>query len=348
MAIKTSASQEVRRLIADLTGGESSPTKREAARARLTVIGTRAVRQLVDALAAATTGEGRATVLSALEAIPDAHAVKPILGTSGVERPSRAPRGRARCARAARSLTEHDVLDRLTSIAVDRTQPGELRAAAVEALATLPARTVRPVLEGLKTTPRLPCGRRSPPGRSAGQSRRRTRGRVRRLAAARPGHAAGSRGASGQRRASVHPPSPDRTGAVEGRRARQRTAQRLARRARRPPSGARAPGQPRGAVRPAGAHRTRRRAGSRRLLEALSLVGDAASLEPVAAACVQSSSMPDAERVAPGSGSDLSGDCHAGRDHGAQCGDAATREVPLPRARGARPLVNTPLRTAPR
>jgi hypothetical protein len=42
------------------------------------------------------------------------------------------------------------VLDRLTSIAIDRSQPGDLRALAVDALTTLPARTVRPVLDGLK------------------------------------------------------------------------------------------------------------------------------------------------------------------------------------------------------
>ena len=81
MAIKTSASQEVRRLIADLTASGPTPTKREAALARLTVIGTRAVRQLVDALASATTSEARAAVLSALEAIPDARATEPILAS---------------------------------------------------------------------------------------------------------------------------------------------------------------------------------------------------------------------------------------------------------------------------
>jgi HEAT repeat protein len=154
VAIKTSASQEVRRLITDLTAvGANSATKRESAVARLAVIGTRAVRQLVDALATAPTSEARAAVLAALEAIPDARAIEPVLtqlqvGDMAV---------RLAAARAARGLLPLGqgtlVLDRLTSLALDRTQPDDLRAIAIEALSTLPARTVKPVLDGLKDDP---------------------------------------------------------------------------------------------------------------------------------------------------------------------------------------------------
>jgi len=150
VAIKTSASQEVRRLIADLTAPGPAATKREAALARLTVIGTRAVRQLVDTLASAGTSEARTAVLSALEAIPDARAVDPILANLAASDLS----VRLAAARAARGLLPlaqgTTVLDRLASLAVDQTQPGDLRAVAIEALATLPARTVRPVLDRLK------------------------------------------------------------------------------------------------------------------------------------------------------------------------------------------------------
>jgi hypothetical protein len=150
VAIKTSASQEVRRLIADLSAAGSTATKREAALARLTVIGTRAVRQLVDALGSATTSEGRAALLSALEAIPDARAIEPILANlASTDLPVRL--AAARAARGLLPLAQGTtVLDRLTSLAIDRTQPGDLRALAIEALATLPARTVKPVLDGLK------------------------------------------------------------------------------------------------------------------------------------------------------------------------------------------------------
>ena len=158
MAIKTSASQEVRRLIADLTAVDIHATKREAAMARLAVIGTRAVRQLVDALAAAVTSDARVAVLSALEAIPDARAIDPVLAHLAAP-DSRLQPGldlsvRIAAARAARGLLplpqSATVLDRLTSIAVDRAEPGELRAATVDALATLPARTVRPILDRLE------------------------------------------------------------------------------------------------------------------------------------------------------------------------------------------------------
>lgn len=150
VAIKTSASQEVRRLIADLTSANPIDTKREAAVARLAVIGTRAVRQLVDALGSASTSEARVAILAALEAIPDARAIDPIL----VGLASEDSAVRLAAARAAGGLLPlaqgTTVLDRLTSIAIDRSQPGELRALAVEALATLPTRTIRPVLDRLK------------------------------------------------------------------------------------------------------------------------------------------------------------------------------------------------------
>lgn len=150
MAIKTSTSQEVRRLIADLTSVDGTATKREAALARLTVIGTRAVRQLLDALAAAATSDARVEIVSALETIPDARAIEPVL----VHLASPDLSVRVAAARAAHGLLQFPqstgMLDRLTSIALNRKEPGELRAAAVEALAALPVRTVRPILDGLK------------------------------------------------------------------------------------------------------------------------------------------------------------------------------------------------------
>ena len=296
MAIKTSASQEVRRLIADLTASGPTPTKREAALARLTVIGTRAVRQLVDALASATTSEARAAVLSALEAIPDARATEPILASlASTDLPVRL--AAARAARGLLPLAQGTtVLDRLTSLAVDRTQPGDLRALAIEALATLPARTVRPVLDGLKDDA-------SPAVRAAlVRQGAVTDDPVADLEEASDGwlprdpHAAAATGGESRgRRAAVDAASPDRTGAVEGRGRQEEPPQGLA--------------AVRGAL-----HLALARRGSRvalydlresieraeeplpgDFLEALSRIGDASSLEPVATAFVQSSAMPDAE-----------------------------------------------------
>lgn len=154
MAIRTSASQEVRRLVGDLSlEGPDGESRREAAVARLAVIGTRAVRQLLDALGAATSPAQQVAVLHALEAIPDHRTVEPIRAALG------APALEVRLAAARASLAllalpqGTPLLDTATAIALDRDQPDALRAALVEALATLPPRTVKPLWDRLKDDP---------------------------------------------------------------------------------------------------------------------------------------------------------------------------------------------------
>jgi HEAT repeat protein len=154
VAIRSSASQEVRRLVADLTSvGPDQATRRDAAIARLTVIGTRAVRQLLDALSARPAPAQHTSLLLALEAIPDPRAVEPVLsglGDGDID-------VRIAAARAGRGLLALPqgtiVLDRLTAIVLNRSESGELRAAALEALIQLPARTVKPVLDQVKDDP---------------------------------------------------------------------------------------------------------------------------------------------------------------------------------------------------
>ena len=77
MAIRASASLEVRRLLGDLEGED--PVRRDAAVARLAVIGTRAVRQILEHLAATSVASARASLLLALESITDPRAVEPVL-----------------------------------------------------------------------------------------------------------------------------------------------------------------------------------------------------------------------------------------------------------------------------
>lgn len=154
MAIRTSASQEVKRLVADLTSeGADQATRRDAAIARLTVIGTRAVRQLLDAIAAKPAPPQHAVLLLALEAIADPRAVDPVVQGLGAADAA----VRLAAARAARGLLALPqgtiVLDRLTTIALDRREPGNLRAACLEAISQLPARTVKPVFDRLKDDP---------------------------------------------------------------------------------------------------------------------------------------------------------------------------------------------------
>ncbi len=91
MAIRASASLEVRRLIGDLEGDD--PVRRDAAIARLAVIGTRAVRQILEHLAAASVAATKAPLLLALESITDPRAVEPVLAGADLRRCRRAGGG---------------------------------------------------------------------------------------------------------------------------------------------------------------------------------------------------------------------------------------------------------------
>ena len=69
MVIKASASAEIRPLVDALSGDDE--VRREAAIARLAVIGERAVDRLVRAYRSASARDARVAILRALEAIPD-------------------------------------------------------------------------------------------------------------------------------------------------------------------------------------------------------------------------------------------------------------------------------------
>ena len=150
MAFRASASLEVRRLIGDLEG--SDPVKRDAAAARLAVIGTRAVRQLLEHLALAEPAV-RVVLLRALEAIPDARSVEPVL--EAFDNPDASVRQAAiRASRGLLALPQGTrVLDRLTALALDSSRPGVERATAIDALSVIPARTLGPLLERLRVDP---------------------------------------------------------------------------------------------------------------------------------------------------------------------------------------------------
>jgi len=151
VAIRASASLEVRRLIGDLEGDDA--VRRDAAIARLAVIGTRAVRQILEHLAAASVTATKGPLLLALESIPDPRAVDPVLEAMTADDEG----VRLAAIRAARGLLSlpqgTSVLDRLTALALNPDRPGVERAAALDALSLLPARTVRPLLEKLRDDP---------------------------------------------------------------------------------------------------------------------------------------------------------------------------------------------------
>jgi hypothetical protein len=150
VAIRASASLEVRRLIGDLESADA--VKRDAARARLAVIGTRAVRQVLEQLANASP-DAAIELIGVLDAIPDARAVDPILDWLG-HADSRVRLAAIRAARGLLALPEGTrVLDRLTALVLDSTCASAERAAAVGVLGSLPARTVGPLFDRLKQDP---------------------------------------------------------------------------------------------------------------------------------------------------------------------------------------------------
>ncbi len=153
VAIRSSASHEVRRLLADLETGDADSVRREAALARLAVIGTRAVRQILESLAAAPRGAPRAPFLAALEVIPDPRAVEPVLASLNSPEPAE----RVAAMNAARALLAlpqgTTLLDWLAGFVLDAAHPVSERIAALQSLSVLPARTVRPILERLSDDP---------------------------------------------------------------------------------------------------------------------------------------------------------------------------------------------------
>lgn len=156
MVIKTSAAREIGRLVARL--GEASEVAREAAVARLTILGARAVEPLIDVLAADVRPDVRLAALRTLEAIGDRRALGPALELADAG-DSELPvtlaavavvRGQLESTRASEAERAFDALARL---ALDRSRHERVRLAAIEALDDLPASTRRAVRAGLAGDP---------------------------------------------------------------------------------------------------------------------------------------------------------------------------------------------------
>ncbi len=143
MVIKRSSAPQVAALLHDLAQGNA--TAREAASARLAVIGTRAVEGVLAVLAAAVEPPVRAAAFAALEGIGDARGLEPALAAIADPEPEVA----AAAAGVVRVFLESErgteVLDRLTRQALDVDLPVGARLAAIEALRPVPARVTAPL-----------------------------------------------------------------------------------------------------------------------------------------------------------------------------------------------------------
>jgi hypothetical protein len=153
MVIKASAASEVRTLVAALEGDDV--VHREAAIARLAVIGSRAVEKLTAAYAGTSDRVARLAMLRALEAIAD-HRSAP-LARQAIEEGGDVAVAAAGVLRALLA-SRHDAaataaLDALVAVALDRQAEHRLRLAAFEALQDMPGDVRERVGQALRDDP---------------------------------------------------------------------------------------------------------------------------------------------------------------------------------------------------
>jgi HEAT repeat protein len=153
VAIKASAAREIDALISDLVGPH--PVAREAAIARLTVIGPRAVGRLLLVAQSSTEPTARLSAFRALEGIRDPRSVGPALEAAAIEADARVAAAAVGVARTfIRQERGTHVVDRLTKLALDTSRADAVRLAAIAALKDLDASTVAPLLTALAGDPR--------------------------------------------------------------------------------------------------------------------------------------------------------------------------------------------------
>ena len=148
MVIKRSSAPQVAALLHDLGHGDG--TAREAAAARLAIIGTRAVDGILGVLEAASDPQVRAAALAALEGIGDARAAEPAFAALGDADPEVAAAAVGVLKVLLESDRGTDVLDRLTQQALDPARPVRARLAAIEALREVPAGITAPLFARLR------------------------------------------------------------------------------------------------------------------------------------------------------------------------------------------------------
>jgi hypothetical protein len=145
VARATSRPSEVDRLIADLESSNS--VSREASVARLRVLGARALPRLTTLIASSATTSARALAISALDGIEDPHAAEialTVLSESDVDIVV-AALGVLRSWVPKETGTR--LLESITAIAVDRSRDARIRVAALDALSELPDHLVSPIRE---------------------------------------------------------------------------------------------------------------------------------------------------------------------------------------------------------
>jgi hypothetical protein len=151
VAIRASSSQQVDQLVADL---ERSENAREAAVARLTIIGARAVDRLIALAESKATPAARAAAFRTLEAIGDPRAVDAALRAMAPTRDPTVALAAISLARGfLRGTRSAAIVDALTEAALDRARVEPVRVAAVRSLLELEPATIAPLMPSLMADP---------------------------------------------------------------------------------------------------------------------------------------------------------------------------------------------------
>lgn len=153
MAIRASSSKQIDALIADLRGGTA--ITREAAVARLTIIGARGVERLLELAESPADAAARAAAFRTLEAIADPRALGPALRALddvGID-PAVAVAAAGVARAFIRGARGASAVDGLTAVALDRARPEPVRIAALRAMRDLQQSTLAPLLKSLVDDP---------------------------------------------------------------------------------------------------------------------------------------------------------------------------------------------------
>lgn len=151
MPVRTSSAKSIDSLVADLAGADA--VRRDAAAARLTILGARAVDRLIALARSDAPASGRTAALRTLEAIADRRALDVALEASG-DRDAAVAVAAIDVARTfVRERDGAAVIDRLSAIALDRGRPEAVRVGAIRALRDLDAKTIAPLVNTLGKDP---------------------------------------------------------------------------------------------------------------------------------------------------------------------------------------------------
>jgi hypothetical protein len=136
-------SSDIDRLIADLQSGDS--IRRDAAVARLRILGSRALPRLVDLVASKSSAPARALALDVLEGITDVRVIDVAVSALGDGDVDVVIAALGVLRQWVPEETGTRLLDAITAIAVDRARDARVRVAALAALSELPEHLVRPI-----------------------------------------------------------------------------------------------------------------------------------------------------------------------------------------------------------